>query len=172
MLKRLIEVALPLKEVSEQSAREKSIRHGHISTLHIWWARRPLAACRAAVFASLIPDADDPDCPARMNALMGLSAAWATVWPTTLGKSWQNYTGLTFSAHGPFGPRPSVYDTFWPSCRSSKLTPSTLDEWKNRSLSPPVLMNPKPLSVNLLIVPSAICAFPVGLIELTPPFEE
>jgi adenine-specific DNA methylase len=38
MLKRLIEVALPLKEVSEQSAREKSIRHGHISTLHIWWA--------------------------------------------------------------------------------------------------------------------------------------
>ena len=54
MLKRLIGVALPLKEVSEQSAREKSIRHGHISTLHIWWARRPLAACRAAVFASLI----------------------------------------------------------------------------------------------------------------------
>ena len=53
MLKRLIEVALPLKEVSEQSAREKSIRHGHISTLHIWWARRPLAACRAVVFASL-----------------------------------------------------------------------------------------------------------------------
>jgi adenine-specific DNA methylase len=63
MLKRLIEVALPLKEVSEQSAREKSIRHGHISTLHIWWARRPLAACRAVVFASLIPDPDDPECP-------------------------------------------------------------------------------------------------------------
>ena len=63
MLKCLIEVALPLKEVSEQSAREKSIRHGHISTLHIWWARRPLAACRAVVFASLIPDPDDPNCP-------------------------------------------------------------------------------------------------------------
>jgi hypothetical protein len=63
MPKRLIEVALPLKEVSEQSAREKSIRHGHISTLHIWWARRPLAACRTAVFASLIPDPDDPECP-------------------------------------------------------------------------------------------------------------
>src|SRR5690348_14873593 len=63
MMKRLIEVALPLKEVSEQSAREKSIRHGHISTLHIWWARRPLAACRAAAFASLIPDPDDPECP-------------------------------------------------------------------------------------------------------------
>jgi len=70
MLKRLIEVALPLKEVSEQSAREKSIRHGHISTLHIWWARRPLAACRAVVFASLIPDPDDPDCPEHFRQLV------------------------------------------------------------------------------------------------------
>ena len=70
MLKRLIEVALPLKEVSEQSAREKSIRHGHISTLHIWWARRPLAACRAVVFASLIPDPDDPDCPEHFRQLI------------------------------------------------------------------------------------------------------
>ena len=70
MLKRLIEVALPLKEVSEHSAREKSIRHGHISTLHIWWARRPLAACRAAVFASLIPDPDDPECPEEFRKLV------------------------------------------------------------------------------------------------------
>ncbi len=70
MLKRLIELALPLKEVSEQSAREKSIRHGHISTLHIWWARRPLAACRAVVFASLIPDADDPECPESFRKLV------------------------------------------------------------------------------------------------------
>jgi adenine-specific DNA methylase len=69
-MKRLIEVALPLKEVSEQSAREKSIRHGHISTLHIWWARRPLAACRAVVFASLIPDPDDPECPATFRQLV------------------------------------------------------------------------------------------------------
>jgi adenine-specific DNA methylase len=58
-LKRLIEVSLPLKAISAQSAREKSIRHGHISTLHIWWARRPLAAMRAAIFASLVP-APDP----------------------------------------------------------------------------------------------------------------
>ena len=70
MLKRLIEVALPLKEVSEQSAREKSIRHWHISTLHIWWARRPLAACRAVVFASLIPDPDDPECPESFRKLV------------------------------------------------------------------------------------------------------
>ena len=44
--KRLIEVDFPIAEVSKQSAREKSIRHGHPSTLHLWWARRPLAACR------------------------------------------------------------------------------------------------------------------------------
>jgi len=54
--KRLIETILPIKEISLQSRKEKSMRHGHISTLHIWWARRPLAACRAVIFASLIPD--------------------------------------------------------------------------------------------------------------------
>jgi putative DNA methylase len=59
MSKRLIEHRLPLEKVSFESAREKSIRHGHISTLHIWWARRPLAASRAAVFATLVPDSDD-----------------------------------------------------------------------------------------------------------------
>jgi adenine-specific DNA methylase len=51
---------MPLTLISAQSAREKSIRHGHISTLHIWWARRPLAACRAAVFAALVRQPDDP----------------------------------------------------------------------------------------------------------------
>src|SRR5919109_5498202 len=57
MTKRLIEVegAFPLREVSEASRREKSIRHGHISTLHIWWARRPLASSRATSYAALIP---------------------------------------------------------------------------------------------------------------------
>jgi len=59
--KRLIEVDFPLKEVSEESAREKSIRHGHISTLHIWWARRPLASSRATTFAALIPSPQNHD---------------------------------------------------------------------------------------------------------------
>jgi putative DNA methylase len=54
--KKLIEVALPLEEINKASAREKSIRHGHPSTLHLWWARRPLAACRAVVFAQLVDD--------------------------------------------------------------------------------------------------------------------
>ncbi|MDD3743896.1 MAG: DUF1156 domain-containing protein [Lentimicrobiaceae bacterium] len=61
--KRLIEVDLPIKRISAHARREKSIRHGHISTLHIWWARRPLAACRAVLCASLWPDPADPLCP-------------------------------------------------------------------------------------------------------------
>lgn len=56
MSKKLIEVALPLDDINAASAREKSIRHGHPSTLHLWWARRPLAACRAVLFAQLVDD--------------------------------------------------------------------------------------------------------------------
>ena len=58
--KKLIEVALPLKAINHASAREKSIRHGHPSTLHLWWARRPLASARAVIFSSLVDDPDDP----------------------------------------------------------------------------------------------------------------
>ena len=59
--RKLIEVDLPLDDINRESAREKSIRHGHPSTLHQWWARRPLAACRAVIFASMV---DDPSsCP-------------------------------------------------------------------------------------------------------------
>ena len=54
--KKLIEVALPLAAINEASAKEKSIRHGHPSTLHLWWARRPLAACRAVLFAQFVDD--------------------------------------------------------------------------------------------------------------------
>ena len=65
--KRLIEVAFPLEEVSAHSRREKNIHHGHISTLHIWWARRPLAACRAFIYASLV---NDPETDAEREALL------------------------------------------------------------------------------------------------------
>jgi len=64
--KKLIEVALPLEAINEASAREKSIRHGHPSTLHLWWARRPLAAARAVIFAQIV---DDP-------------SAWPDLFPT------------------------------------------------------------------------------------------
>jgi putative DNA methylase len=64
--KKLIEVSIPLEAINKESAREKSIRHGHPSTLHLWWARRPLAACRAVLFAQLV---DDPSaCPEEFPA--------------------------------------------------------------------------------------------------------
>src|SRR5271168_4932275 len=74
--KRLIEVDLPIQRISAHARREKSIRHGHISTLHIWWARRPLAACRAVICAALWPDPADPFCPQsfRDDALLELVA--------------------------------------------------------------------------------------------------
>lgn len=66
--KRLAEVDFPIAEVSKHSAREKSIRHGHPSTLHLWWARRPLAACRAMLMALLLPDPCDGQCPDAFKA--------------------------------------------------------------------------------------------------------
>src|SRR5262249_28272079 len=80
--KRLAEVDFPIAVVSKHSAREKSIRHGHPSTLHLWWARRPLGACRALLLALLLPDPADPHCPddfkARLKNILirvqGLSA--------------------------------------------------------------------------------------------------
>ncbi|HEY66355.1 MAG TPA: DUF1156 domain-containing protein, partial [Caldilineae bacterium] len=59
--RRLIEETFPVREVSEESAREKNIRHGHISTLHIWWARRPLASSRATAYAALVPPPADAE---------------------------------------------------------------------------------------------------------------
>src|SRR5690242_16945623 len=64
--KKLIEVALPLEAINKASAREKSIRHGHPSTLHLWWARRPLAAARAVIFAQMV---DDPS--SYVDTLLG-----------------------------------------------------------------------------------------------------
>ena len=61
--KRLAEVDFPIAEVSRHAAREKSIRHGHPSTLHLWWARRPLASSRAVLLALLLPDPCDAHCP-------------------------------------------------------------------------------------------------------------
>ena len=66
--KRLIEVDFPIAAVSKHAAREKSIRHGHPSTLHLWWARRPLAACRAVLMGLLLPDPCDEHCPGEFKA--------------------------------------------------------------------------------------------------------
>ena len=71
--KKMIEVAIPLDAINKESAREKSIRHGHPSTLHLWWARRPLAACRAVLFTSLIDDPEQEGVPqALLDAIDAL----------------------------------------------------------------------------------------------------
>ncbi len=77
--KRLAEVDFPIAEVSRHAAREKSIRHGHPSTLHLWWARRPLASSRAVLMALLLPDPCDSHCPESFRkrareALLGMKA--------------------------------------------------------------------------------------------------
>jgi putative DNA methylase len=77
MTVRLIEADFPLRKVSEESVREKNIRHGHISTLHIWWARRPLAASRTTALAALLPD--DPRRREELLALVRDIAPWEAV---------------------------------------------------------------------------------------------
>src|SRR5260370_24998693 len=72
--KRLIEVDFPLKQTSLDSVHEKNVRHGHISTLHIWPARRPLAACRAALIATLLPDPGTPE--ARQELCEKIAGKW------------------------------------------------------------------------------------------------
>jgi len=74
--RRFIEESFPVREVSEESAREKNIRHGHISTLHIWWARRPLAASRATAYAALVPAEDDPAAWQKQREFIQLLSKW------------------------------------------------------------------------------------------------
>ncbi|MEN3002709.1 MAG: DUF1156 domain-containing protein, partial [Armatimonadota bacterium] len=75
--RRLIEAEFPIQKVSEESAREKNIRHGHISTLHIYWARRPLAASRTTTLAALLPD--DPAHRDALQRLLEHLAPWEAV---------------------------------------------------------------------------------------------
>ncbi|MHC1565377.1 MAG: DUF1156 domain-containing protein, partial [Candidatus Syntropharchaeales archaeon] len=79
MSTRFIEYDMPLAEISEESAREKNIRHGHPSTLHIWWARRPLAASRATSFAALIDLPDNPEKREEIRELIKKITPWEAV---------------------------------------------------------------------------------------------
>ena len=91
--KRLAEVDFPIAEVSRHAAREKSIRKGHPATLHLWWARRPLASSRAVLMALLMPDPCDPHCPDEFKAqarelLLGMGrrpSGWDSVIQTDEG---------------------------------------------------------------------------------------
>src|SRR5437899_481721 len=101
---RLIEIALPIREISAESVRDKSLRHGHISTLHLWFARRPLAASRAVVFASLVPDPDHPDCPPVFRA--AVEKHLKTHVPDVLKSYWRGK--VTYMDPDPYCPYPST----------------------------------------------------------------
>lgn len=92
--KRLAEVDFPIAVVSKHSVREKSIRHGHPSTLHLWWARRPLAACRAMLLALLLPDPCDPNCPPEFKVRARETLLDMKARPSTWNKLVQTDEGL------------------------------------------------------------------------------
>jgi adenine-specific DNA methylase len=105
--RKLIEVALPIREISAESVRDKSLRHGHISTLHLWWARRPLAAARAVTFASLVPDPDDALCPPAFRDLVAKhlrDAVPGVLRAVPSGKNWLP----DFDPYKPFGEVPDT----------------------------------------------------------------
>jgi putative DNA methylase len=104
----LIETAFPLQKVSAESVREKNIRHGHISTLHIWWARKPLAASRASILAALLPD--DPATRHEHLKLIEQLAPWEAVANGGSTSLLQRARALIRAACG--GRAPRVLDPF------------------------------------------------------------
>lgn len=94
--RRLIEVDLPIRRISAHARREKSIRHGNISTLHVWWARRPVAACRAVICATLWPDPCDERCPESFRDTARLEMQrWATAHIGLVSEaSWRRFMGI------------------------------------------------------------------------------
>jgi putative DNA methylase len=105
--RRLIEEELPLKVVNAESAREKSLRHGHISTMHLWWARRPLAMSRAVVFGTLLPDPGDD---AKRKEILDLVAEASSFEASTNPSRINPLRKLLAEAY-PDGP-PKVLDCF------------------------------------------------------------
>jgi putative DNA methylase len=122
--KRLIEVDLPIKRISAHARREKSIRHGHISTLHIWWARRPLAACRAVICASLWPDPADPLCPQSFRdraSKIVYDFASAAAHSKELGASCDHETWIKWQAMARNGTLDSDNEAHWNILRFALL---------------------------------------------------
>lgn len=103
---RLIEEELPLAEINAASAREKSLRHGHISTLHLWWARRPLSMSRAVVYGTLLPDPGDEERPQVMQELAEAAPFEASVQPARM----EPLRRRLLEAYG--GRAPKVLDCF------------------------------------------------------------
>ena len=119
--KKLIETALPLDAINKASIREKSIRHGHPSTLHLWWARRPLAATRAVIFAQMVDDPSTYVDQLRNNKQLMRKAKSLL---KTRHKAWKKAkeTALLAASHNISAPDPGPEPTsikFWRSWNGS-----------------------------------------------------
>lgn len=134
--KRLIEVNFPLREVSAHSIRESRVREGHLRTLHIWWARRPLAASRAAGLAALLPN--NPEKAEEYLQLIRELAPWEAVSKNTIQNEelLERARTLIREAHG--GNSPKVLDCFAveglslskPYVWAARHTRSTTTRWQ------------------------------------------
>lgn len=144
--KKLIEVAMPIKEISAESVRDKSVRNGHISTLHLWWARRPLPVCRAVVFASLVPDPLDENCPKVFKDAVELLLGK----PNNVGDPYKPYDDIPYTSAidrmednhrnrllmfiGKFSEKFSLNEKLGkPTQTSELLSDNSLIKWDNKS---------------------------------------
>jgi putative DNA methylase len=117
--RKLIEVSLPLEEINRESAREKSIRHGHPSTLHLWWARRPLAAARAVLFAQLVDDPSShperfptPEAQAAERERLHQIVRDLVVWENVNDERLLRRARAEIVASAPDGVPPAILDPF------------------------------------------------------------
>jgi len=117
--RKLIEVSLPLEEINRESAREKSIRHGHPSTLHLWWARRPLAAARAVLFAQLVDDPSShpdrfptPEAQAAERERLHQIIRDLVVWENVNDEGLLRRAHAEIVASAPDGVPPAILDPF------------------------------------------------------------
>lgn len=92
--RRLIEVALPFQELEQAAERERSVRHGHPATLHVWWARRPLTACRGVLLATLLLDPSDASCPARFREVVGARLRALAACGKAVERDWESASEL------------------------------------------------------------------------------
>jgi putative DNA methylase len=129
--KKLIEVALPLDAINAAAAREKSIRHGHPSTLHLWWARRPLAAARAVIFGQMVNDPSwkwEMEHGSELPPPRNLKGSWAASRKRLFGiieelVQWENTTNETVLEKA----RAEIRKSWRETCELNKDHPQSAD---------------------------------------------
>lgn len=144
--KKLIEVAMPIREVSAESMRDNKLRHGNIRTFHLWFARRPLPTCRAVVFASLVPDPLDEHCPkAFRDAVEVLLGKKTNVgdpyepyknipWTSALDPMDDNLRNRLLMFIGKFHPKYLLNETAGKKTEpKEQLSPFSLIKWESRN---------------------------------------